>query len=121
MSAHVSAPTLPLNPRVFLILLSFAEGPAHGYEIRKRAEERSGGSVQFDAGSLYRSIAQLLDQSLIEEVTTVSGTEMSDPRRRYYDLTGLGRQLVAAEARRLAGLVEYARGHDLIDGRELAR
>jgi DNA-binding PadR family transcriptional regulator len=103
-----------------MILLAFAEGPAHGYEIKKRAEERSGGSVQFDAGSLYRSIAQLLDQGLIEQIAALSGTKVSDARRRYYSLTTLGRELVAAEARRLAGLVDCARGQDLIDSPEPA-
>lgn len=112
---------LPLNPRVLIILLSFAEGPAHGYEIKKRAEHRSGGSVRLDAGSLYRSIAQLLDQGLIEEVGGVLESDARDARRRYYGLTARGRELVAAEARRLAGLVEYAVLSRLIEAPWTAR
>jgi len=65
MTSAAESNVLPLNPRVLMIVLAFVEGPAHGYEIKKRAEECSGGSVQLDAGSLYRSIAQLLDQDLI--------------------------------------------------------
>lgn len=114
MSADGPSP-LPLNPRVLMILLAFAEGPAHGYEIKKRAEARSGGGVQLDAGSLYRSIAQLLEQDLIEEVQGDPGADSSDSRRRYYGLTPHGRELAAAEARRLAGLVEYAALNGLID------
>lgn len=100
--------TVPLNPRVLMILLSFAEGPAHGYEVKKRAEHVSGDSVRLDAGSLYRSIAQLLEQGLIEEVGDMSEPQSRDSRRRYYSITARGRELAAAEARRLAGLVDYA-------------
>lgn len=100
--------TLPLNPRVLVILLSFAEGPAHGYEVKRRAERLSGDSVRLDAGSLYRTIAQLLERGLIEEVGGTSEPETGDSRRRYYSITTRGRELAAAEARRLAGLVEYA-------------
>ena len=111
--------SLPLNPRVFMILLAFAEGPAHGYEIKKRAEERSQGRVQLDAGSLYRSLAHLMDQGLIHEVPPPE--DESDTRRRYYGLTETGEEILSAEARRLAGLVEYARIHDLIGSPEGVR
>jgi len=100
--------TLPLNPRVLMILLSFAEGPAHGYEVKKRAEHLLGDSLRLDAGSLYRSIAQLLERGLIEEVGGTPKAEARDSRRRYYKITARGRELAAAETRRLVGLVEYA-------------
>ena len=54
---------LPLNPRVFLILMSFAGGSRYGYQVRKDVEERSGGTVVLDAGSLYRAIAKLLERT----------------------------------------------------------
>lgn len=115
MTPQADSNVLPMNPRLLMILLAFAEGPAHGYEIKRRAEERSGGSVQLDAGSLYRSIAQLLDQGMIEEVSDAVDAGSTDSRRRYYALTTRGRELAAAEATRLAGLVEYAALNGLID------
>jgi DNA-binding MarR family transcriptional regulator len=116
MSENKSTPlSLPLNPRLHLILLAFAERPAHGYEIMKRAAARSGGVIKLDAGSLYRSIAHLLDLDLIEEVERPPEAETDDARRRYYGLTDRGRELAAGEARRLAGLVEYASFSGLID------
>ena len=81
-----------------MILLAFAEGPAHGYEIKKRAEERSQGSVELDAGSLYRSIADLVDRGLIEQVEADPDSDERDTRRRYYALTDAGREVLAAEA-----------------------
>ena len=105
---------VPMNPRVFMILLAFAEGSAHGYQVKKAVEERSGGSLRLDAGSLYRSLAKLVDEGLVVESGERPDPDMDDTRRRYYELTERGRAVVAAEAARLANLVEYARQNDLI-------
>jgi DNA-binding PadR family transcriptional regulator len=119
---HTDAPpTLPLNPRVFAILLSLADGSAHGYQIKKAVEERSAGTIRLDAGSLYRSMAKLLDEGLIAETGERPDPAMDDTRRRYYHLTERGRAVVAAEARRLANLVEFARSRDLIEEPKAAR
>ena len=106
---------LPLNPRSFMVLLGLAEGRAHGYEIKKRAEERSQGKVSLDVGSLYRTLASFLDQGLIQEVAAHPDATDEDARRRYYELTGLGRGVLTAEVNRLAGLVEFARGQALAE------
>lgn len=103
-----------MNPRVFMILLAFAEGSAHGYQVKKSVEDRSGGSIRLDAGSLYRSLAKLVDEGLVVESGDRPDPKMDDTRRRYYELTDRGRAVVAAEAARLANLVEYARSNDLI-------
>ncbi len=112
---------LPLNPRRLMVLLSFAQGRAHGYEIRKRAEEQSRGEVQLDAGSLYRILAGFLDDGLIREAASISATDTDDTRRRYYELTALGRQVLEAETGRLAGLVEFARTWKVLGEPEGAR
>ncbi len=106
--------TSPMNPRVFMILLAFAEGSAHGYQVKKAVEERSGGSVKLDAGSLYRSLAKLVDEGLVVESGERPDPDMDDTRRRYYELTDEGKAVVSAEAGRLADLVEYAKQNDLV-------
>ena len=105
---------LPLNPRIFMILMAVAEGSAHGYEIKKRAEARSGGDIRLDAGSLYRTLAQLVDRGLIRETPGRPEPPEDDTRRRYYELTETGREVLAAEVRRLAGMVDFARANDLL-------
>jgi DNA-binding PadR family transcriptional regulator len=94
---------LPLNPRVFAILAALLEAPSHGYRVKQAVEERSGGAVTLDPGSLYRTIAKLLDDGLVEEVP--SPEQDDDPRRRYYGVTAFGRTVVAAEASRLRNLL----------------
>jgi DNA-binding PadR family transcriptional regulator len=97
---------LPLNPRVFAILAALLEEPAHGYRIKQTVEERSGGAVTLDPGSLYRTIAKLLQDGLLEEVPAPQGEESVDTRRRYYGITSFGRALAAAEASRLRHLLD---------------
>jgi len=96
---------LPLNPRVFAILAVLLEAPAHGYRIKQAVEEGSGGAVTLDPGSLYRTVAKLLDDGVVEEVPAPADEDEPDPRRRYYGVTAFGRALVAAEASRLRQLL----------------
>ncbi len=63
-------------------------------------------------GTLYRTIQALLRDGLTEE--SEDRPEADDERRRYYRITPLGRGVVAAEARRLEGLVQVARDEQLI-------
>jgi DNA-binding PadR family transcriptional regulator len=96
---------LPLNPRVFAILASLLRAPAHGYRIKQDVEAHSDGTLTLDPGSLYRTIARLLDDGVLEEVAPPPGEADDDPRRRYYGVTPFGKALVAAEASRLRNLL----------------
>jgi DNA-binding PadR family transcriptional regulator len=65
-------------------------------------------------GTLYRSIAQLIDSGLIAESERRPVAELDDERRRYYKLTAFGRRVVVAEAARLDDLVAAARARKLL-------
>ena len=52
---------------------------------------------------------RLLDDGLLEEIDERPDPELDDQHRRYYRLTGQGRAVVAAEARRLETIVQAAR------------
>ena len=103
---------LPLPPTTFHILLALFEEERHGYAIIQDVEERTAGELRLSAGTLYRSIARLVEQGLIAEVTKrrVAG---DDPRRRYYRLTPSGIAVARAEMRRLSELVRMARAKGL--------
>ena len=52
---------------VRIALLSLIdEEPAHGYELMKRLEERSGGMYKASAGTVYPVLQQLEDEGLIK-------------------------------------------------------
>src|SRR5213080_4164267 len=100
---------LPLTPAVFHILITLADGEAHGYAMMQEVTRRSGGTVRLGPGTLYGAISRLLDDGIIEESEERPDPDMDDTRRRYYRLTKLGGQVLAAETERLSDLVKAAR------------
>ena len=104
---------LPLTPVAFEILLALADGEQHGYRIMQEVNARSGGAVTLHAGTLYRALARLLEQSLIEELAERPAED--DERRRYYRLTDRGIAVARAEANRLAGQLAAARSRRLLE------
>jgi DNA-binding PadR family transcriptional regulator len=111
---------LPLTPAVFHILLALADGERHGYGIMQEVAQRTEGAVQLGPGTLYGSIKRLLSAGLIEETDNRPDPALDDQRRRYYRLTDFGRRVAVAEAERLIGLVQQARGKRLLPGGLLA-
>lgn len=103
---------LPLTPIAFEILMALLDEDRHGYAILQHVEERAGSALPLRTGTLYRALARLMDDGLIEQVNGDAG----DPRRRYYRITALGRDTAAAEARRLEDQVAAARRHKLLSG-----
>ncbi len=97
---------LPLAPRDFQVLLLLFDEPMHGYGIVKASEDGSRGSL-LDLGSLYRIIARLTREGLLEDVTDDRDDEKR--QRRYYRATELGRRVARAEALRLRALLESER------------
>lgn len=104
---------LPLPPATFHILLALLDAHRHGYAIIQDVEARTDGELRLSAGTLYRSIARMVEQGLIAEVTKRSVPRLDDERRRYYRVTPFGTAVARAEMRRLTQLVRLARGRGL--------
>ena len=111
---RISTAELPLAPAVFHVLLALADGDAHGYRIRAEVIERSNGALKLDPGSLYRLIARLSADGLIDEAPGRPKADEDDERRRYYRLTPFGRDVVNAEIRRLEATLQAARGVQVV-------
>jgi DNA-binding PadR family transcriptional regulator len=90
---------MDLRPASYFVLASLLDGPLHGYAIAARAGELSDGSVRLTAGTLYGALDRMTANGLvkIDREETVAGR-----LRRYYRLTGEGRDAVVREAERLA-------------------
>lgn len=104
-----STARVPLSPAVFHILLALADGDAHGYRIRADIIEASSGTLVLDPGSLYRLIARLYEDELIEDAPSASRSASDDARARVYRLTSEGRRLLKAETQRMSALVSLSR------------
>ena len=105
---------LPLTPMAFEILLALAEEDRHGYAILQAVETRLKGKLPLRTGTLYRALARLVDDGLIEEI---EGAAEEDTRRRVYRITKRGRTVARAETERLADQVAAARTRKLAPGR----
>ena len=103
---------LPLPPATFHILLAVAGDERHGYAIIQDVEASTNGELRLSAGTLYRSIARMVEQGLITEVAK-RRTSADDERRRYYRILPFGMEVARAEMARLTQLVRIARASGL--------
>jgi DNA-binding PadR family transcriptional regulator len=100
---------LPLTPLAFQVLLALADEARHGYAIIREVTERTDGLIRLRTGTLYTLVQRLVDEHLVEESDTRPQASEDDERRRYYQMTELGRHVLKAEAQRLQALVGEAR------------
>lgn len=89
-----------LTEAVFYILLSLME-PLHGYGIMQNVEALSSGRVRLAAGTLYGAISTLLEKGWI---TALSGEK--DSRKKEYQITPLGKNVLLGEMNRLRELIQ---------------
>jgi DNA-binding PadR family transcriptional regulator len=99
-----------LTDLAFHILIALGDGPAHGYAIGKDVASQSGGRLDPSTGALYQALHRLKEEGLI---ASAEAPERSDERRKYFQLTRLGRRAAEAETRRLEALVRTARKRKL--------
>jgi DNA-binding PadR family transcriptional regulator len=99
----------PLTPAVFHVLLALADGDKHGYAIMKSVEEHTGGTLKMGAGTLYGTLQRLSEAGWVLEAAAPQALSARDEKRRFYRLTGEGKQALGAEVRRLEDLVRLAR------------
>lgn len=94
-----------LTEQSYLVLLALADEPRHGYGIVQTVRDLSDGEVRLGAGTLYGVLDRLVAAGWAE----TAGEEVVDGRlRRYYRLTGQGREALAAHTARLAALADRA-------------
>jgi DNA-binding PadR family transcriptional regulator len=114
MSESESRSLPAISPQVFHILLSLVDEDLHGYAIIQEVAARTGGELRLTASTLYAAMKRLLESGWIEERSTRPAGATDDPRRRYYRLTKLGREVARVEARRLEQLAAMARAKRLL-------
>lgn len=89
-----------------LVLAILAEGDSYGYAILKRVRELSGGELEWTDGMLYPVLHRLERSGLVE--SRWQSTE-SGRRRKYYRVTGTGREQLADERRQWRAMDETLR------------
>lgn len=92
-----------LTEAVYYILLSI-QTPLHGYGIMQKIEKLSAGRVRLAAGTLYGAISTMLEKGWI---AAIAGEK--DSRKKEYQITPLGAELVQTELKRLGELLKNGR------------
>lgn len=95
---------LPLAPHAFQILLSLLEGDRHGYSLVKDIEERTQGEMALGTSTVYAAVKRMSEDGLLKEASGPAQEASGGPRRRYYRITELGRQVARAEGLRITRL-----------------
>ena len=98
---------LPLSPASFYILLALSGEDRHGYGIMQEVVRQSQGKYKLGPGTFYDNLERLIEHGIVKEVPRKSADD--DPRRRYYRMTGFGRNLLLAEVSRLDSVVRDAK------------
>lgn len=89
-----------LTEAVYYILLSLTQ-PLHGYGIIQNVEQLSNGRVRLAAGTLYGAI-----NTLVEKGWIMAFPGEKDSRKKEYQITALGKEMLCGELIRLAELIE---------------
>jgi DNA-binding PadR family transcriptional regulator len=83
-----------------LILTSLADGPRHGYAIMTDVAAFSG--VRMEPGTLYGALSRLERRGWVRPLDT-------DERRRPYEITAAGQEILAEQVTTMEQIVQVAR------------
>lgn len=88
-----------LTEAVYYILLAL-HTPMHGYGIMQYVKEISKERVNLRAGTLYGAINTMLSKGWIKAIAN-----RTDSRKKEYEITEMGRNIVLEEIQRLEELI----------------
>lgn len=71
-----------------------AMGPQHGYGLARRIEQRSGGDVLLNQGTIYAALVRLQHRGWI---TAEWGTSEANRRAKFYAITKAGKKQLAEQ------------------------
>lgn len=97
-------PTLSENATRILVALSGRQ--LHGYGIMKQVQKDT--DVRIPIGSLYRTIAKLIKDGLIEETPAPKNIDSEDERRKYYRTTAIGERAYREQIIRYQTIINAA-------------
>lgn len=86
---------MSLNDSHFDILLVLHAGAKHGYAMVQDIEKLHDGVYKPSIGMLYVGLQKLMADGLIEDALAPS--DNTDPRRKFYQITPLGKSTVEDE------------------------
>ena len=93
---------VPMTESGFYILYCL-QRPQHGYGVSQQVRKMTGGEVVIGAGTMYGSLSKMEKDGLIAFVA-------EEDKRRLYQITALGREVLETELRRIERLYKNSKG-----------
>ena len=100
MDAKLEKIYVPMTETAFYILFNLQK-ENHGYGITQAVEAQTGGDLQIAPGTMYGTLKKMEDDGLIVFVR-------NEEKRKIYQITDLGREILAKEIRRIKRLYKNA-------------
>lgn len=100
MNPHIKKVYVPMTETAFYILLCLKK-PNHGYGIVQRVERMTNGAVRLTPGTMYGSLSKMEKDGLIQFIR-------EEDKRKIYQITDLGSEILQIELNRIARLYRNA-------------
>lgn len=105
MQEKIKRVYIPMTETAFYILFALQK-ERHGYEITQRTKELTAGQVVISPGTMYGTLSKMEKDGLIGFVREVE-------KRKLYQITDLGKEVLAIELARIERLYKTSRGESL--------
>lgn len=100
MDQHIKKVYVPMTETAFFILLSLRK-PNHGYGIIQMVEKLTEGAVKLTPGTMYGSLSKMEKDKVIRFIR-------EEDKRKIYQITDLGLDILQIEVKRIERLYKIA-------------
>ena len=100
MDAHIRKVYVPMTETGFYILLCLRE-EMHGYSIVQKVDALTHGAVKLSPGTMYGSLSKMEKDGVIRFIR-------EEEKRKIYQITELGEELLRIELQRIRRLYKIA-------------
>ncbi|MBQ9121979.1 MAG: PadR family transcriptional regulator [Lachnospiraceae bacterium] len=102
MDAHIRKVYVPMTETGFYILLCLQQ-PNHGYGVVQRVEQMTEGEIRLSPGTMYGSLSKMEKDGVIAFVK-------EEDKRKIYQITELGNEVLQLELQRIKRLYKNVQG-----------
>ena len=100
MDQHIRKVYVPMTETAFYILLCLQK-PNHGYGVVQKVEKLTDGAIKLAPGTMYGSLSKMEKDNVIKFIK-------EEDKRKIYQITELGSQVLELELQRITRLYEIA-------------
>lgn len=101
MDKHIKKVYVPMTETAFYILFCLQK-PNHGYGIVQTVEKLTDGAIRLAPGTMYGSLSKMESDGVIRFVK-------EEDKRKIYEITELGREVLNTEIVRISRLYKISR------------